>query len=56
MIDYGYCNADLWFYCSEKMVRIITRDGSLGEPPPQMMESFIDVELWFIPEYPQFLR
>ena len=43
-------------YCSEKMVRIITRDGSLGEPPPQMIESFIDVELWFIPEYPQFLR
>ena len=43
-------------YCSEKMVRIVTRDGSLGEPPPQVMESFIDVGLWFIPEYPQFLR
>jgi len=38
------------------MVCIATRDGSLGEPPPQMMECIIDVLDWFIPEYPQFLR
>ena len=42
-------------YCSEKMVRIESREF-IGEPPPQMMECIIDVLDWFIPEYPQFLR
>ena len=42
-------------YCSEKMVRIESREF-IGEPPPQMMECVIDVLDWFIPEYPQFLR
>ena len=43
-------------YCSEKMKLIVTRDGSLGEPPPQQMECLVDLCDWFIPEYPQFLR
>ena len=43
-------------YCSEKMVHVLTRDGSLGEPPPQMMECLVNDLDWFIPEYPQFLR
>ena len=43
-------------YCSEKMVRVLDVDGSMGEPPPQMMECVVDVEEWFTPEYPQFLR
>jgi len=34
----------------------ISREITLGEPPPQMIESIIDVLDWFIPEYPQFLR
>jgi len=28
----------------------------MGIPPPQFLESLIDVGLWFIPECPQFLR
>ena len=43
-------------YCSEKMVRVLDVDGSMGEPPPQMMECVVDVKEWFTPEYPQFLR
>ena len=43
-------------YCSEKMVRVLTCDGSLDRPPPQILECFVDVALWFIPECPQFLR
>jgi len=39
-------------YCSEKMVKLLPCDSSLCEPPPQMMECLIDVELWFIPECP----
>jgi len=42
-------------YCSEKMVRVLTCDGSLDRPPPQILECIVDVGLWFIPEYPQFL-
>ena len=42
-------------YCSEKMVRVLDVDGSMGEPPPQMMECVVDVKEWFTPEYPQFL-
>ena len=42
-------------YCSEKMVRIESREF-IGEPPPQMMECVVNAEEWFIPEYPQFLR
>ena len=34
----------------------ISREITLGEPPPQMMECIIDVLDWFIPEYPQFLK
>ena len=43
-------------YCSEKMVHVATCDGSLDRPPPQFLESLVDVGLWFIPEFPQFLR
>jgi len=28
----------------------------MGIPPPQFLESLIEVGLWFIPECPQFLR
>ena len=48
--------ANLCPYCSEKMVRVLTCDGSLDRPPPQILECFVDVVLWFIPECPQFLR
>jgi len=34
----------------------ISREITLGEPPPQPLECLVDVALWFIPEYPQFLR
>ena len=43
-------------YCSEKMVRVLTCDGSLDRPPPTPLEAIVDVALWFIPECPQFLR
>ena len=43
-------------YCSEKMVHVLDVDGSMGEPPPQMMECIVNAEEWFTPEYPQFLR
>jgi len=48
--------ANLCPYCSEKMVRVLTCDGSLDRPPPQILECIVDVVLWFIPECPQFLR
>jgi hypothetical protein len=38
------------------MIHIATRDGSLGEPPPQMMECLVNDLDRVIPEYPQFLR
>jgi len=28
----------------------------MGIPLPQFLKSLIEVGLWFIPEYPQFLR
>ena len=42
-------------YCSEKMIQV-TPCEYMGEPPPQFLESLIEVGLWFIPECPQFLR
>ena len=48
--------ANLCPYCSEKMIHVSPRDSATGEPPPQLLESLIDVGLWFIPECPQFLR
>ena len=32
------------------MIRIATRDGSLGEPPSQMMECLVNDLDWFIPK------
>ena len=43
-------------YCSEKMVKVLPCDSSLGELPLQPLECLVDVALWFIPEYTQFLR
>ena len=31
-------------------------DSFTGEPPPQPLECFVDVALWFIPECPKFFR
>ena len=43
-------------YCNEKMVMVLTCDGSCDRPPPQQMECFVDVGLWFIPECPRFFN
>jgi hypothetical protein len=42
-------------YCSEKMIHVAPCEF-MGEPPPQFLESLIEVGRWFIPECPQFLR
>jgi len=34
----------------------ISREITLGEPPPQKMECIVDLCDWFMSEYPQFLR
>jgi len=43
-------------YCAEKMVQVVSCDGTTDRPPPQMMECIVDVLEWFIPECPRIFR
>jgi len=38
------------------MVHVNTVDGTGDRPPQQFLECIVDVEDWFTPVYPQFLR